>query len=93
VSYIPRPIDTTGIAVDPSLFELTERLAQHVHELWAAKRIAEGWVIGPVRDDAKHEHPCLVPYDQLPDVEKDYDRTIVLETLRAVLALGYSIEK
>ena len=37
--------------------------------------------------------PCLITYDELPESEKDYDRSMVLETIKLVIALGYSIEK
>lgn len=72
---------------------LAEELAEHVHEVWAAGRIAEGWTYGPSRDDAGKTHPCLVPYSQLPEFEKDYDRRTSLETIRFILSAGFRIEK
>ena len=48
---------------------------------------------GRQRDDAAKKHPCLVPYDQLPESEKEYDRDSAIETLRAIIALGYRIER
>lgn len=36
------------------------------HESWLAQKEAEGWRYGPVKDPEKKEHPCFVPYDQLP---------------------------
>jgi hypothetical protein len=68
-----------------------ELLAENVHDLWAAQRIADGWKHGPQRDDAKKLHPCLVPYNQLPDSEKEYDRQAAIGTLKAILKLGYRI--
>ena len=67
--------------------------AVNVHEIWADQRLKDGWRIGPARDDAKKEHPCLVPYEELPEGEKEYDRRVVRDTVRAILALGYRIEK
>jgi hypothetical protein len=72
---------------------LLERLAEHAHDVWALGRLREGWTLGPRRDDAARQSPCLVPYTDLPESEKDYDRRIVQETLKAVLALGYRIER
>jgi hypothetical protein len=92
-TYQPRPVDDAGIELSDDLLALTEQLAQNAHELWARRRIAEGWSWGPERDDVARKHPCLVPYDQLPDSEKQYDRDSALETLRAILALGYRIER
>lgn len=85
------PIDTSGVEIPASLRNLTEALARHAHEVWARQRVAEGWRYGPERDDARRLHPCLVPYDELPDSERQYDRNAALETLRAVIALGYRI--
>lgn len=91
--YEPKPIDTRGIRLPEDLEVLMERIAENVHEHWSVGRIREGWVYGPQRDDGKKTHPCLVPYDQLPDSEKEYDRTTAAETLKLILALGYTIEK
>ncbi len=55
--------------------------------------MAEGWRYGPRRDDAKKCHPSLVPYKDLSESEKDYDRNTALETLKVILALGYKISK
>ncbi len=93
MDYRPRPIDTSGVQLPADLEPLVERLAENAHDLWAARRIADGWTWGPQRDDAAKKHPCLVPYADLPESEKGYDRDAVLGTIRAVLALGYRIEK
>ena len=42
--------------------------------------------------ELKH-HPCLVEYDALPESEKDYDRNTSIATLKAILKLGWTIEK
>jgi ryanodine receptor 2 len=70
---------------------LAERLAEHVHDLWAEARLAEGWTYGPRRDDEARTHPGLVPYADLTEQEKGYDRRTALGTLRAILALGYEL--
>ena len=68
-------------------------IAKNTHEVWAAGRIADGWQYGPVRDDAKKTHPCLVPYEQLPESEKAYDREVSAQTLKLIIKLGYEIKK
>lgn len=90
--YQPEPIDTSGVELSSEITELLERLAQHNHDVWARQRLADGWRAGPVRNDDRKEHPCLVPYDELPESEKAYDRNTAREVLKAVLALGYRIE-
>ncbi len=91
MSYIPKPLDTSAVVLPPELGALTERLAENTHELWAAQRLSQGWSHGPQRDDTRKLHPCLVPYEQLPESEREYDRITALGTLKAILKLGYQI--
>jgi hypothetical protein len=93
MSYQPRPIDTSHIKLSPEIHDLTEALAKNTHEVWAQERLAQGWRFGPERNDRRKEHPSLIPYDDLPEKEKVYDRNTAMETVRAVLALGYRIAK
>lgn len=91
--YLPNPIDTGSIELSDELVELTEKLAQNVHENWSKGRLAEGWLYGEFRDDVKKTTPCLVPYSELTESEKEYDRVTAVETLKTIVALGYKIEK
>ena len=91
--YTPHPLDTTDVRLPESLNELMEQLARNVHEVWAAGRLADGWKWGEVRDDEQKLHPCLVSYDELPEIEKDYDRRTALATLKTIVKLGYTIDK
>jgi len=93
LNYQPQPIDTSGVQLSPEMEGLTELLARNAHDHWAVGRSGEGWKWGPRRDDARKEHPCLLPYDQLTEAEKEYDRRTAMETLKAIVALGYRIEK
>ena len=85
-------MDTTKIELSTSLSDLMERLAENVHNVWARQRLSEGWQPGPERNDTAREHPGLVPYEELSEVEKQYDRETATETLKMILALGYRIE-
>ena len=91
--YQPNPIDTGAIELPKDLLELTEKIAENVHENWSVGRIADGWTYGQTRDDTKKTTPCLVPYAELTEKEKEYDRNTALETLKLIVALGYKIEK
>ena len=93
MTYEPQPIDTSHIKLTPEVRQLTEQLAENAHDNWAQQRVADGWTLGPKRDDARKQHPSLLPYDQLPEPEKQYDRNAALETIKAILALGYQIVK
>ena len=92
MSYKPDPIDTSSLKLTPEIVELTERLARNTHDIWARQRLSEGWAHGPERHDARREHPSLIHYDELPDSEKEYDRQTALESIKMLLALGYTIE-
>lgn len=93
MTYIPKPIDTADITLDNDILELSELLAKNAHDVWAQERIRQGWSYGEMRDDGKKEHPCLVPYEELPESEKEYDRSTALETLRVIISMGYKIRK
>ena len=91
--YQPKPINTNDVVLSDELLELTEKIAANVHEVWAIGRMAEGWIYGEKRDDQLKQTPCLVPYDELPESEKQYDRNTAIETLKLIVSLGYSIKK
>ena len=91
MDYRPQPIDTSSIELSSGLRDLTERLSENIHELWATERIAQGWTFGPLRNDSEKRHPCLVPYDQLPESEKRFDRITATGTVKTILSLGYKI--
>ncbi len=92
-TYIPQPLDTSDVNLPQELEVLVEHMAKNVHEVWAQTRIAQGWQYGTERNDALKHHPCLVPYEELADSEKEYDRNTSLETLKLILKLGFEISK
>lgn len=89
--YKPQPIDTSDIQLPKELSPLLEVIAKNVHEMWAKERISQGWTYGERRDDALKHHPCLIAYEELPEEEKDYDRNTAIQTLKAILKLGFKI--
>lgn len=91
--YTPKPADTSNITLPEELLALTEQIAANCHDVWAEGRIKEGWTLGAVKDPAQKTTPLLVPYEELPESEKEYDRRTALESIKLVLALGYRIEK
>ena len=91
--YTPNPINTDEIVLPKELEALTEQIAENVHENWSSARIREGWVYGEERNDEKKTTPCLVPYSELDEIEKEYDRMTALGTLKTIIALGYQITK
>ena len=91
--YTPKPVDTSDVNLTSDMLELTELIAKNVHEVWAKQRIEEGWTYGATKNSELKTTPCLVPYEELSESEKDYDRNTALETLKLVSKLGYKIEK
>ncbi len=77
----------------PELYQLQEQIAEDIHDIWSKGRLEQGWRYGPARNDETKEHPCLVPYEELSEEEKEYDRRTAFETLSLILALGYKIYK
>lgn len=91
--YTPKPIDTQAVPMPREIADLIERLAENAHDVWAAQRIRDGWTWGPARNDERKEHPSLIPYADLSESEKTYDRIMVEQAIKAALALGYKISK
>lgn len=91
--YTPKPLDTSDVQLSAELMELAEQMAKNVHDVWAQTRLEQGWTYGPERNDTEKKHPCLIPYEQLPEEEKLYDRNTSLETLRFIIKAGFKIEK
>ena len=79
--------------IPKELAGVVETLAERAHEHWAQQRMQDGWTWGPERDDRARRHPCLVPYGQLPESERDYDRRVAIGVLKALLELGYRITR
>lgn len=92
-NYIPQPIDTTAVELPRELVELSEHISKNVHEVWSAGRIADGWTYGKERNDAEKKHPCLIPYEELSETEKEFDRNTSQETLKLIIKLGFKIVK
>ena len=89
--YTPQPIDTTDVVLPEELEQLVEQMSKNVHEVWAETRIKQGWKYGEQRNDEFKTHPCLVPYDDLPEEEKEYDRNTSIGTLKLIMKLGFKI--
>lgn len=91
--YDPQPIDVTGFPLESEIRDLIEAIAENNHDVWARQRMDEGWTYGPKRDDDHKKNPDLVPYSDLPESEKKYDRKAARGILELVQRLGYKIVK
>ena len=91
--YIPQPIDTNKVILPEELEQLVEEMSKNVHEVWSETRIKQGWKYGSERNDEHKTHPCLVPYEDLSEDEKEYDRNTSIGTLKLILKLGFKISR
>ena len=89
--YEPSPITLDDVELSDDLTELQEAIAENAHEIWAKARTDQGWTYGPERNDQKKETPDMVPYCNLPEGEKLYDREMAMQTLKLVKKLGFEI--
>lgn len=91
--YKPKPIETGSINLPENIQELVERLAASVHDTWATGKIGKGYSYGEVTSDEAKTHADLIPYEDLTEDKKEYDRNTVLATIKGVYALGFEIGK
>ena len=91
--YEPYPIALDDVTLDEDLTELQEAIAENAHEIWAKARTEQGWRYGPARNDQKKETPDMVPYCNLPESEKLYDREMAMQTLKLVKKLGFEVKR
>ncbi len=91
--YKPLPIETSTVKINEDIRHIVELLIRNAHDLWAEQRILDGWTWGPSRCDESKKHPYLISYEELPESEKEYDKTMVIGTIKAIIALGYKIKK
>ena len=92
-NYFPNPINTDNIILPKEIEPLVEALAEQVHEMWSLSRKNEGWIYGEKRDDDKKTTPCLVPYYNLSESDKEYDRITAIQTLKFISKKGFKISK
>jgi hypothetical protein len=89
IEFLRFPIDTNDVELTPDIVELCELLAKNTHEVWSETRIKDGWSYGKERNDANRKHPCLIPYEELSEAEKEYDRNTSIKTLKLIVKLGF----
>jgi hypothetical protein len=92
-NYVPHPVDICDVQLPEELTQLVEQIAKNVHEVWAKNRMDEGWTYGPECNDGLKHHPCLIPYEELPEIEKEYDRATAFGTLKLIVKLGFKISR
>lgn len=97
--WFPVYLETVGCGFAPAEYtplrrvkftvEEVELLAQLEHERWWAQKRAAGYVFGPVKSDVTKTHPCMVPWEQLSEAEREKDREAVRDIPERMAAAGF----
>jgi hypothetical protein len=102
VRDIPLKLDNAGYAMIPARSneppfdfpgEALERLAEIEHERWMQAKLADGWHHGLKTDKDKKLNKCLLPWNELPEEEKEKDRDLVRGIPKMLVWAGYAIVK
>jgi hypothetical protein len=86
------PAGGSAVTIDPK-DPRVERLAKREHERWVRREVKTGWRYGDPRDDARRLHPCVRPWEELAEDERDKDRLIVAELPKIVDAAGMTMAR
>ncbi|XP_014249566.1 ryanodine receptor isoform X2 [Cimex lectularius] len=90
--YNPQPINTSSVSLDNDMNSIVQKFSEHYHDAWASRKMENGWVHGDQWSDSSKTHPRLKPYNMLNDYEKERYKEPVRESLKALLAIGWTIE-
>ncbi|XP_044016394.1 ryanodine receptor isoform X3 [Aphidius gifuensis] len=90
--YNPQPINTSSVVLNNDLNQIVQKFSEHYHDAWASKKLENGWKYGDNWSDNNRTHPRLKPYTMLSDYEKERYKEPVRESLKALLAIGWSVE-
>nr|XP_055028682.1 ryanodine receptor 3 isoform X6 [Misgurnus anguillicaudatus] len=92
-NFDPKPINTANICLPEKLEYIANRYAEHSHEKWAAEKVSLGWKYGENIDEKSKTHPTLRSYKCLTEKEKETYRWTVRESLKTMLAMGWTIDR
>lgn len=92
-TFKPEPLDTSEVVLYDKHLELVEMLAVNEHNTWASEMVKSGWTYGEVPDAIEKTTPQLVPFDELPEENKEYNRDVAAGFVKNLLKLGYTIIK
>jgi len=70
---------------------IVEQLAKAAHEIFCESLTAKGYIYGLQTDDSRKAHSSLIPYDMLPEDEKEQNRSSVRDIPQKMGAIGYNI--
>ncbi|XP_061915089.1 ryanodine receptor 2-like isoform X1 [Entelurus aequoreus] len=88
-----QPVETSDVSVPERLEVVVNKYAEHTHEKWSLDKFSSGWVHGEQLCDSTKVHPLLKPYRALAEKDKEAYRWAIKETIKSMLALGWTIER
>ncbi|XP_057661319.1 ryanodine receptor isoform X14 [Diorhabda carinulata] len=93
--YNPQPINTSSIVLNNDLNNIVQQFSEHYHDAWASRKLENAWQYGESYSgwEGNKTHPRLKPYAMLNDYEKERYKEPVRESLKALLAIGWSVEQ
>ncbi|XP_068183975.1 ryanodine receptor 2 isoform X2 [Antennarius striatus] len=91
--FDPQPVDTSNVSVPERLELIVNKYAEHTHEKWSLEKFANGWVHGEQLCENTKVHPLLKPYRALAEKEKEAYRWAIKETIKSMLAFGWTVER
>ncbi|KAM6956587.1 ryanodine receptor 2-like [Aplochiton taeniatus] len=91
--FDPQPVDTSNVLLPERLEFVVNKYSEHTHEKWSLDKFANGWVHGDQLCETMKVHPLLKPYRALGEKDKEAYRWAIKETVRSMLAFGWTIER
>jgi ryanodine receptor 2 len=89
--YTAEPLDLDAVRVPQELKHLVEICAESMHDSWMETNERQGWCYGEASDHTRKTHPAMIPYHDLPADLRESDRVSAEQTIRSILACGYTI--
>lgn len=81
-----------SVVLDNDLNQIVQKFSEHYHDAWSSRKLENGWTYGDNWSFEKKSHPRLKPYNMLGDYERERYKEPVRESLKALLAMGWSVE-
>ncbi|XP_036440578.1 ryanodine receptor 1-like isoform X1 [Colossoma macropomum] len=92
-NFDPRPVETTNTIIPEKLDAFINKYAEHTHDKWAFEKIQNNWTYGETLDENAKTHPMLRPYKTFSEKDKEIYRWPIKESVKAMLAWEWTIEK
>uniref|UniRef100_A0A669BFC7 Ryanodine receptor 1 n=1 Tax=Oreochromis niloticus TaxID=8128 RepID=A0A669BFC7_ORENI len=92
-NFDPKPVETTNTIIPERLDPFVNKYAEHTHDKWAFEKIQNNWTYGEVLDENAKTHPMLRPYKTFSEKDKEIYRWPIKESIKAMLAWEWTIEK